>query len=235
MSHVYAPREDLLARLLGAVHCARLEHTPIVIPLTSLPDEERAQLDRLVGEGVKTAYIRAPVTADVHDTLLPGVWRTRHFDDDGEVVSEELEIGDVPRMVTDAGLSMSNAPAAEAASPSVARVVRQVLTWAMTWQRGDANLVIPITGGAEHRRELARVLGLGPVVADSRSLGHCEQRLTHLRRVWWLRYLSVDEHVAIELLEIGDAPSELRVGEPELDATEQRLLASLVSPGDALP
>lgn len=220
-------REDLLARLLGAVHCARLEHNPIVIPLASLPSDERATLDQLVGEGSTTAYIRSAVTVDIRTTLLPGVWRTRMFDEEGRLVSDELEIGEMPRQVRAAGVSMPAAVSTNATSPLVAKIVRHVLTCAVTWRPGDPNMVIPISGTDEERHELARVLGVGPVVADSHRLGHCEQRLTHLRRVWWLRYLSPTDKLAVETLEVGDAPSELKVGEPELDDTEHRLLASL--------
>ena len=220
-------REDLLARLLGAVHCARLEHNPIVIPLASMPTDERTQIDQLVGEGSTNAYIRTRVTADIRDTQLPGVWRTRLFDEEGRQVGDELEIGEMPRLVRAAGLSMPSVVSSSATTPAVGRLVRHVLTCAVTWRAGDPNLVIPLTGADEERRELARVLGVGPVVADSRRLGHCEQRLTHLKRVWWLRYLSPKNELAVETLEIGDAPSELKVGDPELDDTEHRLLASL--------
>ena len=231
MSPSFAPREDLLARLLGALHCARLEHAPIIIPLASLPSEERAELDEVVGEGSRSALIRTRLTADIRDTLLPGVWRTRLFDEDGHLVADELEIAEVPHLVSAAGKAMPSAPSSDATSPTVSAMVKHVLRCALSWRPGDPNLVVPITGSAEERHDLARVLGVGPVVADSHRLGHCEQRLTHLKRVWWLRYLAPDEHIALETLEIGDAPSELRTEDPELDATERRLLASLTSPG----
>lgn len=235
MSGAGQPREDLVARLLGALHCARLEHAPIVIPLASLPAPEREEVDRVCGEGAKSALVHDRLTADIHDTLLPGIWRTRLFDPSGRLVAEELEVGEAPHLLADAGSALPATTLSATSSPTVTALVRRVLRGVATWRPGDPNVVIPVALTAAERHELARVLGVGPVVATSRRLGHCEQRLTHLRRVWWLRYLGPDTRVAVETLEVGEVPSELRVPPPELDATEERLLASLDHPGAGLP
>lgn len=66
--------------------------------LKSMP-EERAILDGLLGRGEVSAVVDSIGRSRVIETAIPCVWWIQHFNSDGEMVGELIEIADLPELL----------------------------------------------------------------------------------------------------------------------------------------
>jgi len=72
-----------------------------ILELGNLPltDPDREQLATLLGHGEVDITINAAGETRIHETRYPGVWWVKYFNEGGEVVAEQLEIGAVPTIL----------------------------------------------------------------------------------------------------------------------------------------
>jgi len=66
--------------------------------MKSMP-EERAQLAELLGRGEVSAEVNSVGRSEVLETAIPCVWLIRHYNSDAELISELLEITDIPKIL----------------------------------------------------------------------------------------------------------------------------------------
>ena len=71
------------------------------IDLNSLPfaPGEYEQLRQLLGAGEVTAHIEAIGPSDVIETRYPGVWWVTHYNVEGDIVADLLEIAYIPEIL----------------------------------------------------------------------------------------------------------------------------------------
>ena len=76
-------------------------HEPAAIDLRSLPmgPQDRALLQRALGEGEVRATIDAEGLSTVRETRIGGVWWVEHRDRQGELIAELLEVTRVPAIL----------------------------------------------------------------------------------------------------------------------------------------
>jgi hydrogenase-1 operon protein HyaF len=74
------------------------------IDLRSLPmsPQDRAQLQRALGEGEVRATVDAQGQSKFRETGVSGVWWVEHFDQQGELIAELLEVSRFPQMLASA-------------------------------------------------------------------------------------------------------------------------------------
>jgi hydrogenase-1 operon protein HyaF len=74
------------------------------IDLRSLPmsPADRAELQRVLGEGEVQATVNAQGLSKVRETRVSGVWWVEHFDQQGDLTAELIEVGRVPAILTSA-------------------------------------------------------------------------------------------------------------------------------------
>ncbi|MGA7593635.1 MAG: hydrogenase expression/formation C-terminal domain-containing protein [Gallionella sp.] len=94
-------------RALLAEIAARLERlvndgTPGSIDLNSLPfaPGEYEQLRQTLGQGEVTAHIEAIGPSEITETRFPGVWWVTHYNVEGDIVADMLEIATIPEILT---------------------------------------------------------------------------------------------------------------------------------------
>lgn len=58
--------------------------------------EERDILATLLGRGEVSAVVAAADRSEIHETSIPCVWWVRHWNEEGEIVGDSIEITDVP-------------------------------------------------------------------------------------------------------------------------------------------
>jgi hydrogenase-1 operon protein HyaF len=94
----------ILFELVG--HLERLAHekTSATIDLRSLPmgPQDRAELQRALGEGEVRATVTAGGLSNIRETHVPGIWWVEHRDGDGELIAELIEVTHVPEFLTSA-------------------------------------------------------------------------------------------------------------------------------------
>lgn len=77
---------------------------PGSIDLRSLPmnPRDRAELQRVLGDGEVRATVDAQGVSKIRETCISGVWWVEHFDQQGELISELLEVNRVPEILPSA-------------------------------------------------------------------------------------------------------------------------------------
>jgi HupH hydrogenase expression protein, C-terminal conserved region len=91
----------LLAEI--ATHLEKLvrDGTSGSIDLNSLPfaPGEYEQLRLLLGEGEATAHIEALGPSDIVETRYSGVWWVTHYNVEGDIVADSIEIATIPELL----------------------------------------------------------------------------------------------------------------------------------------
>ena len=86
-----------------ATHLERLanEGTAHSIDLNGLPfaPGEYEQLRQLLGQGEASARIEALGPSEISETRYPGVWWVTHYNVEGDIVADTLEIARVPEIL----------------------------------------------------------------------------------------------------------------------------------------
>jgi len=74
------------------------------IDLRSLPMSpvDRAELRRVLGDGEVQATVDAQGLSRMRETRVSGVWWVEHFDQQGELIAELLEVSRIPEMLASA-------------------------------------------------------------------------------------------------------------------------------------
>lgn len=87
----------LLERLVRA-------ESPGAIDLRSLPmsPRDRMELQRALGEGEVQATLDAQGRSTIRETRVCGVWWVEHFDQQGELIAELIEVTRVPAILSSA-------------------------------------------------------------------------------------------------------------------------------------
>ena len=77
---------------------------PGAIDLLSLPMSplDRAELQRVLGEGEVQATVNAQGLSKMRETHVSGVWWVEHFDQQGELIAELIEVCRVPEILSSA-------------------------------------------------------------------------------------------------------------------------------------
>jgi hydrogenase-1 operon protein HyaF len=88
---------SLLGRLVDT-------ESPGAIDLRSLPMSamDRAALQKVLGEGEVQATVTAQGLSRVRETGVSGVWWVEHFDQQGEMVAELIDVSRVPAILSSA-------------------------------------------------------------------------------------------------------------------------------------
>jgi hydrogenase-1 operon protein HyaF len=78
--------------------------SPGAIDLRSLPMSplDRAELQRVLGEGEVQATVNAQGLSKMRETRVSGIWWVEHFDQQGELVAELIEVSRVPEILSSA-------------------------------------------------------------------------------------------------------------------------------------
>jgi len=100
---------------------------PGAIDLRSLPMSplDRAELQQVLGEGEVQATVNAQGVSKMRETRVPGVWWIEHFEQQGELIAELIEVTRVPEILSSAsdeiaaGARALRAQIAMAAAPPV--------------------------------------------------------------------------------------------------------------------
>ncbi len=97
VGNVRALLNEIAARLDALV--ARNE--PSLIDLKSLPfaPAEYEQLRSALGRGEASARLEAIGDSEIYETHFPGVWRVTHYNVEGDIVADLIEIAAVPEIL----------------------------------------------------------------------------------------------------------------------------------------
>jgi hydrogenase-1 operon protein HyaF len=91
----------LLAEVATRLERLVNEGIPSSMDISSLPfaPGEYEQLRLLLGTGEVSARIEAMGTSEVMETRYPGVWWVTHYNVEGDIIADALEITEIPEIL----------------------------------------------------------------------------------------------------------------------------------------
>lgn len=231
----YVPTSALV-NFVAAIRAALMAHDGVspatVLPLSTLEPMDRHAVADILGDGEVSIVAGQDPLYQVQESVLTGVWRVRAESADGHVVSETIEVGDVPRIVRDAagryGRPMANvaALALDASVMNAPAILAEIAERAAMWRPGTLNHVInftllPLTPADTDA--ITTVLGQVPLTIVSGGYGTCRIMATNVRNVWAVQYLNANGAIILDTVEIGDVPEAARAAQVDFEDSAVRL------------
>lgn len=227
VAHLAGAREAMVW-LRQALAAYRPGAAPLLANLNGLDAENRELVNQILGEGEVSITRDGAVVARSQEAVLAGVWRTLLLDEDGDVATDILEVGDVPHVVrladdgqrpVDAG---DDADGAINAKAILAELAAKCGRFAESRQPHTINLsLLPLS---EQELEYLDVqLGRGPVDILSRAYGKCQVTSTLAPNVWWVRYYNAMGTLILNSLEVAGVPEVVCAAAEDLVDSATRL------------
>jgi HupH hydrogenase expression protein, C-terminal conserved region len=93
--------DSILSEIAERLRAFALSGEGTVIDLRSLPmsDADRSELESQLGHGEVEIKLHVSGQSDIWETTFAGVWWVRHFDGDGRIAAEEINIISVPDII----------------------------------------------------------------------------------------------------------------------------------------
>ncbi len=201
-----------------------------VVDLSDLDQKNLGLVNQILGEG-EVSMVSGP-RIQVQESVFAGLWRVVHFDEDGTIARDTVEVGDWPSAV--AGRVFEGAadlpePASDPlpegvfnAPPLLTEIAEKVP------QAGPGVPVHTINLSLLPHSEadldyLARKLGVGDTIVLSRGYGNCRVSATRTRNVWWVQYFNSQDTLILNSLEIIPVPEVILAAQEDIDDSARRL------------
>ena len=234
------PDPDKLRRLDGVRDTMRwlqvalterpAETQPIIADLSSLDADNREVIDQVLGEGEVSISVSGESSARVQESVLAGVWRILHLDNEGRVVADLLEVAPYPYVLSVAfenSRPLDTTAHGEAAGmanalPILVELDEAVRRYAADGSEHSINFsLLPTT--AEELEFIDARLGRGPVNILSQAYGKCQVISTLTPNTWWVRYYNGMDRLILNSIEVVAMPGVVRAAEEDLRDSATRL------------
>ena len=188
-----------------------------ILTLTELPDADLNLLNQILGEGEVSVLIEGDRPVRIQETVMAGIWRLRTFDEQGNVLSEAIEVAEIPECVREQAFAtkvnlterIEALPEGLLNAPSV--LVEIAETSEQYKQQPDmASHVINLSllpFSPEDHYSLTTTTGTGCVTILSRGYGNCRITSTQVDGLWRVQYYNSTDQLILDTLEIVAIPA----------------------------
>jgi hydrogenase-1 operon protein HyaF len=203
---------------------------PMLADLSGLDADSREVVHQVLGEGEVSISVSGEANARVQESVLAGVWRILHLDDEGRVVADLLEVAPYPYILSTAFANsrpLDATAAGDGAEMANARPILVELAEATRKYAADGTehtinfSLLPTT--AEELEFIDTRLGRGPVDILSRAYGQCQVISTLTPNTWWIRYFNGMDKLILNSIEVVAVPGVVRAAEEDLRDSAVRL------------
>ena len=220
--------------LLGEVHAALLDYKvdepAKVFELNHLDKKNLGLINQLMGEGEVAIVSGANVQAQ--ESVLAGLWRVHHLDDEGKLARDTIEIATYPSAVASLVFAKANTALGPVedelpdgvfnAPPLLVEIADKVAHCTPDSETHVINLtLLPQT-----EEDLAFIydkLGRGTTTILSRGYGNCRVTSTGTRNVWWVQYYNSQDTMILNSIEITAVPEVVCAAQEDIDESAERL------------
>lgn len=201
--------------------------------LDTMPEADLDMLNQILGEGEVSAVISADPLIRIQETVMAGVWRLRTIDRQGDVITETLEVADVPACIRehafnaliDLNVEPSAMPPGVLNAPSVLVEIAEKSA-AFNGRKPDQPHVINLSllpFSPEDHNCLSNSTGTGAVTILSRGYGNCRITSTCIQGLWRVQYFNSTDQLILDTLEITDIPLVACAAKEDLEDSAERL------------
>ncbi len=211
----------------------KVENANLSFVVQGLDEDNLAYLNTLLGEGEVSAIInQKEQTINIQESIFTGLWRITIVDLENRLISDCIEVGDIPEAVVtlnqhkssqiffDSALlpeSVINAPAilTELKDKRQEYEVSNILP--------DAINLTLLPHTEEDLTAINNVLGLGDTVILSRGYGNCRITSTGISAIWWVKYFNSTDNEILSTIEITNIPIVACAAPEDIQDSTERL------------
>lgn len=203
---------------------------PLLADLSGLDADSRELVHQVLGEGEVSISVAGEFGARIQESVLAGVWRILHLDDEGRVVADLLEVASYPSILSHAFAdsrpldTTANGNAAEMANalPILVELAESVRKYEAEGTENSINFsLLPTT--TEELEFIDNRLGRGRVDILSRAYGKCQVTSTRTPNTWWVRYYNGMDKLILNSIEVVAVPGVVTAAEEDLRDSAARL------------
>lgn len=223
---------QLLAAIEREMAAWRVGDPSRTLDITDVDEPGRRFLDETLGKGEVGIRYRGATPIRAEESVFAGLWRVQYLRDDGSLLRDTLEVGDVPRMAREMAFAAAAdvpLPDSGALPPGVVNaphVFAELAAKARAFRPGDGPHVVNLSllpMGPEDFSWLGGMLGEGSVSILSRGYGNCRIRSTRLHYTWWVQYYNSSDALILNTLEVTDMPLVACAAQEDVEDSVARL------------
>ena len=200
------------------------------LDLLGLDGELREVINQSLGFGEVSAFTTAPRHWRVQETAFSGIWRVLQVADDGAMIVDRLETGDIPAVLTDSMRACAVAdlppPDYPAGCMNAQALIEEIRMQAVSARPGQAAHIINLTLLPVSDADLDTLygwLGHREVSILSRGYGNCRITSTRLQNVWWVQYFNSMDTLILNSIEIVGMPEVALAADEDFADSVERL------------
>ncbi len=222
---------SMLTQLLKGVESYQAGSPAMVFDISHLDADNVDLVNQILNEGEVSVVYEGNAQVQIQESVLTGIWRVRTIDPARGVVSDVIEVADIPSIVpervfanaTPLNTDLSDLPPGVLNAPSLIVELGEKIA---QWQPGQPPHVINLTLLPLSPEDLAFLgsrLGVGPITVLSRGYGNCRIGSTGKKNVWWVKYYNSEDVLILNTIEVVDVPEVAKAAPEDLADTAVRL------------
>jgi hydrogenase-1 operon protein HyaF len=218
-----------LRQVFAALEEKTAGRAPTPIDILGLPSDDRVLVNQVLGEGEVGAQVNhGTEQIRIQESVFAGVWRVRRFDQDDKLLADQIEVAEMPAIVTGfSNLGMIQASAMSVVRPGPGVGNTPSLLAEIQEQAGSAvhhvlNLTL-LPFSPEDGEYLDQALGRGPITILSRGYGNCRITATGVARVWWVQFFNSQDVLILNTIEIADVPEVALAADEDIADSLERM------------
>jgi hydrogenase-1 operon protein HyaF len=202
------------------------------IQLQGLDEANRQLVDQVLGEGDVGVVVEGMPKTLIQESVLAGVWRVQSVDEFDNVLSDHIEVADIPWVVRQQSFSGANPAIAfnnETLPEGVMNappLLTEINEHIPRIEKKGGSHAINLSLLPQTEQDLAFLrdqLGNGRVVILSRGYGNCRITSTNTDKVWWVQYFNSQDSMILNTLEITTVPEVAIAAIEDIADSAQRL------------
>ena len=200
-----------------------------IVDLTKLDKANRGFVDQVLGEG--EVSIVGSSTHQAQESVLAGVWRVRQTNSNGEIVCDQVEVGDFPTTLLNLAFRQSRSavlipdsfPPNVFNAPALLPEINERIAKADEEKYSHVINLSLLPHTPEDLEALTHLLGAGELTILSRGYGNCRVTSTQTRNTWWVRYYNSQDTLILNSIEITSLPEVVCAAPEDLSDSAERL------------
>lgn len=221
----------LLPQIAEALAKQKTDEIGQLFDITDFDDQNKELIAQVLGQGEVSGMVALTdgIVAQLQESVMPGLWRVRFENTQGQIVGDYVEVAGVPGVVIQAqsltAPAISWGPAPEGCM-NVLPVLSEIAERMTQYRPGDDNHTLSFTQLPMTEMDmefLHSVLKDGPVRLHSKGYGTCRVLATGARNVWSVQFFNSQDQVILDTLEIGGVPKAARAADEDLQDSAERL------------
>ncbi|SHN91510.1 hydrogenase expression/formation protein [bacterium endosymbiont of Bathymodiolus sp. 5 South] len=221
--------EGVHAQMLGF----KVENPNLSFVVQGMNDDNLAYFNTLLGEGEVSAIInQKEQTINIQESIFTGFWRITIVDNENNLISDCIEVGDIPEAIVALNQKKSNKilfdsallPESVINAPAILTELKDKRQeYEASKKTLDAINLTLLPHTEDDLTAINKILGFGDTVILSRGYGNCRITSTGISAIWWVKYFNSTDNEILSTIEITDIPIVACAAQEDIQDSTERL------------